>query len=102
MLKQTNDNYGCSKDIKTDEILSLGVDGIFIAVGMRPTTEAFAGLVELDDKGYVIAGEDGVTSTPGVFVAGDSRTKKVRQIVTAAADGANAIQSVTDYFNSLH
>lgn len=78
------------------------VDGIFIAVGMRPTTEAFAGLVELDDKGYVIAGEDGVTSTPGVFVAGDSRTKKVRQIVTAAADGANAIQSVTDYFNSLH
>ena len=50
----------------------------------------------------LLADEDGMTSTPGVFAAGDSRTKKVRQIVTAAADGANAVQSVTDYFNSLH
>lgn len=95
------------ENIKVDNLKNgtssmVKVDGIFIAVGMRPTTEAFAGLVELDDRGYVIADEDGVTSTPGVFVAGDSRTKKVRQIVTAAADGANAVQSVTEYFNSLH
>ena len=89
-------------NLKKGEDTTLKVDGIFIAVGMHPTTEAFSGLVELDDMGYVIAGEDGVTSTPGVFAAGDSRTKRVRQIVTAAADGANAVQSVTDYFNSLH
>lgn len=93
-IKVDNLKEGTSQNVK--------VDGIFIAVGMHPTTEAFSGLVELDDKGYVVAGEDGVTSTPGVFVAGDSRTKKVRQIVTAAADGANAVQSVTEYFNSLH
>lgn len=89
-------------NLKSGEDTTLKVDGIFIAVGMHPTTEAFSGLVELDDMGYVIAGEDGVTSTPGVFAAGDSRTKRVRQIVTAAADGANAVASVTDYFNSLH
>ena len=89
-------------NVKSGENSTIKIDGIFIAVGMHPTTEAFSGLVELDDKGYVIAGEDGVTSTPGVFAAGDSRTKKVRQIVTAAADGANAVQSVTDYFNSMH
>jgi len=89
-------------NVKSGDNSTITIDGIFIAVGMHPTTEAFSGLVELDDKGYVIAGEDGVTSTPGVFAAGDSRTKKVRQIVTAAADGANAVQSVTDYFNSMH
>lgn len=93
-IKVDNVKEGTSSMVK--------VDGIFIAVGMHPTTEAFSGLVELDERGYVIADEDGVTSTPGVFVAGDSRTKKVRQIVTAAADGANAVQSVTEYFNSLH
>lgn len=89
-------------NVKNGSSSMVNVDGIFIAVGMHPTTEAFSGLVELDDKGYVVADEDGITSTPGVFAAGDSRTKKVRQIVTAAADGANAVQSVTDYFNSLH
>ena len=88
-------------NVKTGENQTGKVDGIFIAVGMHPTTEAFAGLVELDERGYIVADEDGVTSTPGVFAAGDSRTKKVRQIVTAAADGANAVASVTDYFNDM-
>ena len=88
-------------NVKTGTSNTVKVDGIFIAVGMHPTTEAFSGLVELDDKGYVVAGEDGITSTPGVFAAGDSRTKKVRQIVTAAADGANAVASVTEYFNEM-
>ena len=61
-----------------------------MAVGLMPDNEAFAGQVELDKAGYIIAGEDCRTSQPGVYAAGDTRTKTVRQIVTAAADGAVA------------
>ena len=63
------------------------IDGLFVAVGMEPHNEAFAELVDLDDAGYVIAGEDCKTKTPGVYAAGDCRTKSVRQLTTAAADG---------------
>ena len=65
----------------------LTIDGLFVAVGMEPHNEAFAELVDLDDSGYVIAGEDCKTKTPGVYAAGDCRTKSVRQLTTAAADG---------------
>ncbi len=75
----------------------LAVEGIFIAVGMHPNTGAFHESVACDDKGYVIAGEDCVTKTPGIFAAGDIRTKQVRQIITAAADGACAVASVEKY-----
>lgn len=88
------------KNVKDGEQDCLVVDGVFIAVGTHPTTEIFRGLVEMDKKGYIIAGEDCVTGTPGLYVAGDARTKKVRQIVTAAADGANAVQSLCEYLNS--
>jgi thioredoxin reductase (NADPH) len=54
-------------------------------------------LIDCDEQGYVIAGEDGATTAPGVFVAGDSRKKRLRQIVTAVADGANAVTSVQDF-----
>ena len=80
-------------NVKTDEEKTIAVDGVIIAVGILPNTEKFKGLVDLDESGYIIAGEDGVTSTPGIFAAGDIRTKNLRQVVTAVADGANAVIS---------
>lgn len=79
---------------KTGEVQNLSVDGIFIAVGMLPETEAFSGAVDMDEGGYIVADETCRTSDPCVFAAGDIRTKQLRQVVTAAADGANAITSV--------
>ena len=78
---------------KTDESSELPVQGVFIAVGIRPNSECFVGNIAADEKGYLIAGEDCATSMPGVYAAGDIRTKKFRQIVTAVADGANAVES---------
>lgn len=82
---------------KKDEKTELAVDGIFIAVGILPNTTAFRGAVDLDEGGYVIAKEDGVTNQPGIFAAGDLRTKQLRQVITAASDGANAVTSVEHY-----
>ena len=87
------------KNKKTGEEQTLPVDGIFIAVGISPNSEAFKGLVEMDAGGYILAGEDGKTSVPGVFAAGDVRTKKLRQIVTAVADGANCVTSAEQYLS---
>ena len=75
----------------------LAVDGIFVAVGEKPATEKFATLVELDKNGYIVAVEDCKTSRDGVYVAGDCRTKKVRQLVTAASDGAVAAEAAVHY-----
>lgn len=85
------------KNVKTNQTSECELDGVFIAVGIKPNSEAFAGLVDTDEKGYIIAGEDGVTSVPGVFAAGDVRTKELRQIITAAADGANTVTSAQAY-----
>lgn len=82
---------------KTGECSEIKVDGIFIAVGIHPNTESFKGLVEMDTNGYIIAGENCETSVPGIFVAGDTRTKELRQVITAVADGANAINGVQKY-----
>lgn len=84
------------KNKKTEEESVLEVQGVFIAVGITPNSEAFQGLVEME-QGYLVAGEDGRTSVPGIFAAGDVRTKQLRQIITAAADGANAVTSVERY-----
>lgn len=73
------------------------VDGVFVAVGITPDTEFVKNLVELDAYGYIKAGEDGETSVPGIYAAGDIRTKPLRQIITAAADGANCVASVEKY-----
>lgn len=78
----------------------LAVEGVFIAVGMHPNTEVFRDTVPCDEKGYVIAGEDCVTKTEGIFAAGDLRTKQVRQIITAVADGACAVASVERYLTA--
>lgn len=88
------------KNVKKNIIRDLDVDGCFIAIGMKPNTEIARGLVKLDEKGYISALEDGITSTKGIFVAGDVRTKKLRQIITAVADGANCITSVEEYLNT--
>lgn len=78
----------------------LPVSGVFIAVGMLPNTELLKGLVSLDDTGYVVAGEDCRTDVPGLFAAGDLRTKHLRQVVTAAADGATAIYEIEAFLNN--
>lgn len=82
------------KDVRQGEERELSVDGVFVAVGVLPNTALLQGLAELDESGYVCAGEDCATSASGVFAAGDIRTKALRQVVTAAADGANAITAV--------
>ena len=76
------------------------MDGVFVAVGIIPSSDIMKDVADCDNKGYLIAGEDCAASTPGIFAAGDIRTKKLRQIVTAAADGANAITSVLEYFTA--
>lgn len=87
------------KNIKTGEINNITLDGVFVAVGTHPTTDYLKGVVAMDDKGYILADETGVTNVPGIFVAGDVRKKKLRQIVTAASDGANAVTSAVEYLN---
>lgn len=84
-------------DKKTGESQVLPVNGVFIAVGTEPNTNDWDWLPERDEKGYIKAGEDGVTSIPGIFAAGDVRTKQLRQVITAASDGANAVTSVQRY-----
>ncbi len=87
------------KNKKTDEEKELEVEGVFIAVGTVPNTKTISGLPSLDDRGYIIAGETCETNIPGIFAAGDVRTKQLRQVITATADGANAITSITNYLN---
>lgn len=77
------------RQTQTGEERRLDVDGVFIAVGIAPESELYAGQLELDEQGYIRADESGQTSVPGVFAAGDVRTKALRQILTAASDGAN-------------
>ena len=77
----------------------LAVDGLFVAVGRTPENQNFAQLIALDSAGYAIAGEDCRTKTAGIFVAGDNRTKDVRQLVTATADGAVAAAGAIRYIN---
>jgi thioredoxin reductase (NADPH) len=73
---------------------ALQTDSVFVAVGMLPNTDILQGVVELDANGYIVAGEDGKTSAEGLLAAGDVRTKQLRQVVTAVADGANCVASV--------
>lgn len=87
------------RDVVTGETAVLPVAGVFIAIGLMPDNEVFGGQLELDEGGYIRAGEDCRTSLPGVFAAGDTRTKAVRQIVTAAADGAVAALGAAGYLS---
>ena len=89
------------QNVKTGESKDYPVDGVFIAIGMDPNSAAYQGVVDMDDAGYIIADETGITSTPGIFAAGDIRTKQLRQVISAAADGANALYSVQQYLAGL-
>lgn len=82
---------------KTQETESLAVSGVFMAVGTIPNTGFLKGLVDMDEKGYLIAGETCATSVDGIYAAGDVRTKQLRQIITAASDGANAVTAIEQY-----
>ena len=79
---------------------TIELSGLFVAVGRVPENQNFAAVVDLDEKGYAVVGEDCLTKTAGIFVAGDNRVKQVRQLVTAAADGAVAATAAVKYLNS--
>ncbi|MCL2078801.1 MAG: FAD-dependent oxidoreductase [Oscillospiraceae bacterium] len=85
------------KSVEGEGEETIEVSGVFVAVGSVPQTALCAKFVELDKQGYIIAGEDCITPEPGLFVAGDARQKPLRQLVTAAADGAVAAKAATDY-----
>lgn len=76
---------------------SIDVNGVFVAVGSIPNSSLLDGIAELDKNGYIIADENGTTSAKGIFAAGDVRTKKLRQVVTAVSDGANCVISAEEY-----
>ena len=84
---------------KDGSVRTLDVNGLFVAVGRIPENQNFAQLIELDDAGYVRAGENCLTNIPGIFAAGDNRVKEVRQLVTATGDGAVAATAAIRYLN---
>ncbi|MBO6215617.1 MAG: thioredoxin-disulfide reductase [Lachnospiraceae bacterium] len=86
---------------KTGEKTDLAVNGVFMAVGIIPNLEGLSGLPQQNEAGYIIADETCSTNLPGIYAAGDVRTKQLRQVITAAADGANAITSIEGYLNSI-
>lgn len=85
---------------KTGQDQELACDGVFVAVGQVPNTQLFKGQVDLDESGYVLAGETTKTNLPGVFAVGDLRKKPLRQVVTAASDGAVAAHFIEGYFTT--
>ena len=89
------------RDTRTGEIREVACDGVFVSIGRQPATEFLAGQLELDNAGYIVADETTKTSIPGVFAAGDVRTKALRQVVTAAADGAVAAHFAEEYLSTL-
>ena len=88
------------KNKKTGQLRELPCDGVFVAVGHIPNTQLLRGQVELDEAGYVLAGETTKTNLPGVFAVGDLRKKPLRQVVTAASDGAVAAHFIEEYFSA--
>ena len=82
-----------------DNEKQLDIDGMFVAIGVIPQNEAFEGVINLDERGYVTSDENCLTNADGIFVAGDCRSKKIRQVATAAADGAVAALAACDYLD---
>ena len=87
------------KNVLTNEETELTVDGVFVSIGREPATALVKGQLELDERGYIAAGEDTATSLPGVYAVGDVRSKTLRQIVTAVADGAYAAHAAEQYLS---
>ncbi|MBE5936238.1 MAG: thioredoxin-disulfide reductase [Lachnospiraceae bacterium] len=88
------------KNNKTGKIIELKLNGLFIAIGQVPSNDLFSKIIELDSYGYIVADETCKTSVEGVYVAGDCRTKKVRQLTTAAADGAVSALAACEYIDA--
>ena len=102
---ENNNGELCAINLKntaTNESSKLELDGMFIAIGQKPENDAFADITKLNEYGYIISDESCLTDTEGVFVAGDCRTKKIRQITTAAADGAVAALAACRYIDGLN
>jgi thioredoxin reductase (NADPH) len=87
------------KNSETGEVKTIAADGVFLAVGLVPENGAFESLAQLDGRGYFAAGESCTTATPGVFVAGDCRAKEIRQVTTAAGDGAVAAMAACRFLD---
>ena len=87
--------------VATEEKISLDIDGLFVAIGLIPQNEAFSNVLSLDNYGYADSGENCLTKTEGVFVAGDCRKKRIRQVATACADGATSALAACDYVDAL-
>ena len=98
-LNQTDGEFSgiTVRNLQTGKEEQLPVKGLFVAVGQSPQTKAFAALAQTDKAGYLVAGENCESSTPGIFIAGDCRTKEIRQLTTAAADGAVAALAACSY-----
>ncbi len=99
-----DDGALCALDVRdriTDEVSRIDASALFVAIGTVPNTEFLDGVVELDQRGYIVADESCKSSVDGIFAAGDVRTKQLRQVTTAVADGANCIESVSEYLLSL-
>lgn len=88
------------KNTSNGEESELMLDGVFVAIGQMPENEPFSSVASLNDYGYIVSGEDCLTKTPGVFVAGDCRTKAIRQVTTATADGAVAALAACRYIDA--
>jgi len=88
------------KDVHTGEVSDVECDGVFISVGRKPATALIEGQLELDRSGYIAADETTRTNIPGVYAVGDVRTKHLRQVVTAVADGAVAVHMAEEYLAS--
>ncbi len=89
------------ENVKTGKESDISLDGLFVAIGVSPSSDLVKGLVNIDEYGYIEAGEECKTNVPGIFVAGDIRTKTVRQLVTAAADGAVAALGAAAYCDEM-
>jgi len=85
------------KNVQTGEETTVAADGVFVSVGRKPATELVADQIELDRGGYIVADETTETSLPGVYAVGDARTKPLRQVVTAVADGATAVHMAEEF-----
>lgn len=90
-------NKAIVKNLKTDEVTELDVDGVFIAIGSDPNTKFLEGKVDMDRGGYIATGENCMTNVEGVFAAGDLRQKSLRQVITACGDGATAVFGAEHY-----
>ena len=90
------------RNLKSGAISEEAVDGLFVSIGRKPNTDLLGGQLELDRSGYIVADESTRSSVPGVFAVGDVRTKALRQIITAAADGAVAVHYAEEYLAANH